>query len=229
MNPDNICVQRCPACEAAFKLDPQPMISFEDAMMWTDGKVVGPHYVPKKFVVCCPTCGSPCAVEKTETLAEFDPYPEEGCGIEDSEFMSVPDARFAVIHDYLVLLGQENHSVDDELYIRVELMHLWNDGRRNGFGPAMTMAEINNLQAITRLILPKKLDDILLLGEAYRELGCFDATDRVLALAEPATNEWAMYLRYLASCKDASVQEFQEVPESFANMVTGSIKMSGMN
>lgn len=229
MNPEYICVQKCPRCESAFRVDPHPMISFEDSMMWTDGKVIGPHYVARKFVICCPTCQAPCLVEKSETIAEFDEYPEEGHGIDDSEFSNILEARIATIHDYLILLREWHLSGEEELYVRVELMHLWNDRRRDGFGPEMTEAEIANLKSITALIKPKGLDDILLLGEAYRELGCFDTSDRVLALIEPATNQWAMFLRYLASRKDASVQEFHNVPESFAKMVSCSIKMSGLN
>lgn len=229
MEHEMICVKKCLICEVLFKTEPYPMTSFDDSMMWTDGKVVGPHYVPKKYVVCCPSCRTPCLVGKIETVAEFDEYPDAGSSFEESEYASTPDARYAGIQDYLRLLRRGGHSGEDELYIRVELMQLWNDRRRNAFGPDISEVEIENLRAITALIEPKNTDDILLLGEVYRELGCFDISDRVLALAEPATNPWAMFLRYLASRKDSNVQEFHRVPEYFAKRVAGSFKMTGMN
>lgn len=223
-------VKKCPFCDELFKVVINGEDDLKDSMMWTDGKIIGPKFCMEERVVSCPTCKTAFWGRDAETAYEID---EDQFFLDDPEgihrYWKVEPARKPEVKDYLKLLSTGISEKDDEMYIRISLMHLWNDRRRNGFISEIDHDELANLEALTILIEPKETGRLILLAEVYRELGRFEVAARLMALAEPVNDDWVMYIRYLASIEDSHVRPYEDVPKDFALQITLGIPMSGCN
>lgn len=221
-------VKKCPKCNTLFKAHLGAEMNFDDSMTWTDGQVIGPKFVKDEAILCCPSCKSSYWLKDIETVDEFDDDLDflaeaEGKG----RYWKTPLGFRPQVQDLLKLLNLGIPDKEDELYVRVSLLHLLNDQRRDGFGPELGEIERSNLEMLAKIIEPKSIGRIILLGEVYRELGRFDDAERLMAMACPRNDNWVMYIGYLASIHDRKVRAYSDVPKEYAFKVAFEIHCIG--
>lgn len=220
-------VKKCPRCSGLFKAYISADMDFDGSVTWTDGQVIGPRFVKDEAILSCPSCKTPYWLKNIETVDEYDDdfdllEEEGGCRHQD-----IPLGYRPSVDDLLKLLKLGSFDKDDELYIRVSLLHLLNDRRRNGFGPAFGELERSNLERLVEIIEPESLGKHILLGEVYRELGQFEVAERLMSMASPRNDEWVMYIGYLASIRDDQVRPYCDVPKEYASKICTLISNPG--
>lgn len=220
-----IFVRQCPRCEQVFKVDITPSANTFGAKLWTDGKFEEPMHQEQELIGCCPGCGAAFWIRDSKEVAAVGLK----VGRLADVYQTSPYIKPAEAKDCLSVLATSRQGRAGEVYLRVILWQIWNNKRRNGYGPAMSQEEKSNLISLMKIVEPKNLNQLILLAEINRELGRFETSERILALAEPVTDEGAMFVRYLASIQECQVREFGEAPQAYAAKILSTVTKLSYN
>jgi hypothetical protein len=184
-------VLQCPACDAAML---QPTIrsgNTLDAVHYTDGYMDAPMLPQPAALVRCPACREPLVRRHAKLLGEVDRFgvnlfPEErAASAVDPAWRRAPRVEAAHEPDYVAALATHRLPREDEIELRVELMHVCNHARRrlppHATPPPVSALEQANLRKLAALLDLRDGEERRLLAEVRRELGDFDAASSLLA------------------------------------------------
>ena len=184
-------VLQCPACGAAML---QPTIrsgNTLDAVYYTDGYMDAPMLPQPAALVRCPACREPLVRRYAKRLGEVDRYganlfpDEQAAPAVDPAWRRAPRVGPAHEPDYVTALATHRFAREDEIELRVELMHVCNHARRrlppHAAPPPVSALEQANLRKLAALLDLRDGEERLLLAEVRRELGDFDAASALLA------------------------------------------------
>ena len=182
-------VLQCPSCEAVML---QPTIrsgNTLDAVYYTDGYVDAPMLPQPAALVRCPACREPLVRRHAATLGEVDRYganlfPDERVASEDPAWRRAPRVEPAHEPDYVTVLATHRYPREDEVELRVELMHVCNHGRRrlppHATPPPVSALEQANLRKLTALLDLRDGVERVMLAEVRRELAEFEVAASML-------------------------------------------------
>ena len=182
-------VLQCPSCEAVML---QPTIrsgNTLDAVYYTDGYMDAPMLPQPAALVRCPACRKPLVRRHAATLGEVDRYgasvfPDEQVASADPAWRRAPRVEPAHEPDYVAVLATHRYSREDEMELRVELMHVCNHGRRrlppHATPPPVSALEQANLRKLTALLDLRDGVERVMLAEVRRELAEFEVADTML-------------------------------------------------
>ena len=184
-------VLQCPTCESAML---QPTFSSGntlDAVYYTDGYMDAPMLPQPASLVRCPACKEPLVRRHATVLGEVERFgvnlfPDEQPGRQaDPAWLRAPRVQAAHEPDYVAILATHRYPRDDEIDLRVELMHVCNHARRrlppHATPPPVSALELANLRKLTALLDPRDGEERVMLAEVRRELGEFELAAALLA------------------------------------------------
>jgi hypothetical protein len=183
-------VLQCPTCESAML---QPTFSSGntlDAVYYTDGYMDAPMLPQPASLVRCPACKEPLVRRHARILGEVERFgvnlfPEERAERQvDPAWFRAPRVQAAHEADYVAVLATHRYPREDEIELRVELMHVCNHARRqlppHATPPPVSALELANLRKLTALLDPRDGEERVMLAEVRRELGEFDLAASLL-------------------------------------------------
>lgn len=184
-------VLQCPACESPML---QPTISSGntlDAVYYTDGYMDAPMLPRPAALLRCPACKEPLVRRHARVLGEVERFgvnlfPEERPPRQaNPAWVRAPRVQSAHEPDYVAVLATHRYPRDDEIELRIELMHVCNHARRrlppHATPPPVSALELANLRKLTLLLDPREVEEKVMLAEVRRELGEFDLAASLLA------------------------------------------------
>lgn len=211
-------VLQCPACGTVML---QPTISSGntlDAVYYTDGYMDAPMLPQPAVLVRCPGCLAPFQRHRAQVLGEVDRYgtnlfPDERPATRrDPAWRRAPRVQPAERADYLADLATHRYAREDEIELRLELMHLCNHPRRRlpprAKRPPVTSLEQANLRKLAALLDLRDDEERVMLAEVRRELGDFEMAGAMLARDVPEELALAARrIRQLVGARDRWVAE----------------------
>jgi len=176
-------IKKCNRCDGLMKQRTIASGNNFGARHWTDGKVDAPMLPETPFVVVCPHCGKVDWLKNLVEVGEIPgprgfgvPLPEYDLSFDDLPFFNVPTGD-----DYLDFLESTELINDQELYLRWTYWHLMNDPRRKSSELLpLGIDEVENLQRLLELLKSPSESTRLTIAEIYRELGDFEACEKML-------------------------------------------------
>lgn len=188
----------CPRCGEEKRLMSLLSGNTFGAIQWSDGYLDAPMLPRQSPVQKCNRCG------KYFMLSQVKPrYAED-----ESQYASETGRlSYEEIKGALSLLDTDSLSKDDEIDLRMEFLHRYNDVNRiieeleenespDDYGLTRNENDralhISNLMALTRLLDKTDVNQFLLIAEFYREAGKFDECLSLLATYKPQTEYAAL-------------------------------------
>lgn len=210
--PDEIL--ECPACRAPVA---QPTLLSGNtfgATYYTDGYMHAPMLPQLAMLVRCPACAAPFVRTLARVLGELDRWGADLRGEEghppDPSWRRARRLASAQPGDYERILASGEFERELELALRLEAWHVGNHARRPTAGretaAPLTAAEAASLRGLMRLLDAGDAEHRVMLAEAHRELGEFDAA--LAALEGEFPEELALAvgrIRALAEARQAGV------------------------
>jgi hypothetical protein len=161
-----------------------------DAVYYTDGYMDAPMFPQPASLVRCPACKEPLVRRHARILGEVERFgvnlfPEERAERRaDPAWFRAPRVQAAHEPDYVAVLATHRYPREDEIELRVELMHVCNHARRrlppHATPPPVSALELANLRKLTALLDPRDGEERVMLAEVRRELGEFDLAASLL-------------------------------------------------
>jgi hypothetical protein len=160
-----------------------------DAVYYTDGYVDAPMLPQPAALVRCPGCREPLVRRHARVLGHVDRYgvnlfPDEQQAGADPAWRRAPRVEAAHEPDYIAVLATHRHSREDEMELRVELMHVCNHGRRrlppHATPPPVSALEQANLRKLASLLDLRDGQERVMLAEVRRELAEFEVAASML-------------------------------------------------
>jgi len=172
----------------------QPTISSGNtlgAVYYTDGYMDAPMQPQPAALVRCPTCREPLVRRHARVLGEVERFgvnlfPEEQADSpQQRAWRRAPRVQPAHEADYVAVLATHRYPRDDEIELRVELMHVCNHARRrlppHAVPPPVSALEQANLRKLADLLDLHDGEERIMLAEVRRELGEFELANSLLA------------------------------------------------
>jgi len=180
MLPGPTIVRECSACGKHIAQSTIRSGNTFGARFWTDGKRDAPMLPDEPWLVKCPHCNTLVWIDEQKKVGEFDPW---GSNTRDGD--NFPDARPAstpTLQDYASFLEAGVSDKEKERYVRVRAWWAGNDLRRETGQPTpLDSFDTQNLRALVTLLDESDENDRIMKAEALRELGDFEAAEKLLA------------------------------------------------
>lgn len=176
MLPGPTLVRECPSCHGHIIETTMASGNTFGALFWPDGKMEAPMMPNYAAYVGCAHCKDSFWIENIKEVARFS----WGEKIEDT----FPDAaRYKEPTEEIFLQGlkETNLTKNKEIYLRSNLMRLYNDiNRDQRIQKLSSKAQIENWKRLLEILGDEHTPDKLLKGEIYREMGEFDKAKETL-------------------------------------------------
>ena len=177
MIPGPINIYKCPNCNVSFAHSGVTSGNTIGAVHYSDGKIDAPMLPPSLRVTKCNFCLQFLWLNELTPALSLD-YRTEKLGFDN-------DADFLSIEDYHKLISTQAFPESEEIYIRMQIMQLYNDAFRNdskevNLSPGEDKSSIENLRSLAVLLDPKEFRYGLLKVETLRCQGAFEDALEVL-------------------------------------------------
>ncbi|MDE7414489.1 MAG: hypothetical protein K2N05_11990 [Muribaculaceae bacterium] len=192
-------ILECPECGVGKELMSIVSGNTFGASQWSDLYMEAPMLPQLSPVQKCYECGSYFFISQAKS--QYDN--EKGISdTSDTGRLSFPEMKEA-----LCLLEKDSLSKEDEMAIRFEFLHRYNDLFRfeqRELGQSIhsrseedQKLHKENLKGIIALLDPSNDDDLILIAELYRESGDFDKAISILNNYRPSNERQETFLRKL--------------------------------
>jgi len=199
-------IRKCSECSRLIKDFTIASANTVGAVCWTDGKCYMPMLPDELWFVKCPHCHTLLWIDEQEEEGEIESLSDSSGPYKDAEQYGVPE-----LQDYYEELNKDNLGKIKEQYLRLRAWWAGNDSRRDSSEKqALSEKEIENLQALDKLLDPADDEDRLMKAEVKRELGRFEEAEAMLK--EPFPSDFAedvSFLRELIQRREPFVEEMR--------------------
>ena len=211
MMPGPTLIKKCYKCDGFFKQGTLASGNTFDAKWWPDGKMDAPMLPETPALINCPSCNEYLWLSKTKEVDVFRPF--DDYDNTHLKYLKVSFFNRPNIDSFMLVLKEKNLTKNKEAYVRVKLMHFFNDVNRDMEEPISEPSNIQ-LENYDRLLILASKDnanDTILRAEIYRELGEFDKS---LNLLDKVKSEdfikSANHLKRLCFEKDSRVMQIYD-------------------
>ena len=170
----------CPHCGHPAKKRTYYSWNTFGAVLWSDGKQVAPMKPEIPAFVFCLKCDNLYWVKEAKEICEEENFNSFFPQQEEPQFIEFPS---------FMQLSKALHLIEDEKYVRIEMLYSFNNLIRNKREPEITpeMQKLyeENLFELTELLDEENENDLIMKAEAYRNLGLFGMSESLL---EKVTN-----------------------------------------
>ena len=177
-------IKECPSCQGHIIETTMASGNTFGALFWPDGKIDAPMMPNYPAYVGCPHCKGSFWIEDAELVKSlgWDKIIELPDSILDMTQNKYPipykDPTKTI---YLQGLKDTSLTKNKEIYLRSNLMRLYNDiNRDQKVQTPATEAQIDNWKKLLEILGNEPTADKLLKGEIYREMGEFDKAEATL-------------------------------------------------
>jgi len=198
-------IRRCSECSCLIKDFTVASGNTVGAICWTDGRCYMPMLPDELWFVKCPHCQALLWIDEQEEEGAIESFNDNG-PYKDAEQYGVPE-----LQDYYAELNKDNLGINKEQYLRLRAWWIGNDSRRDSSTKqALSEKEIENLQALDKLLDPADDEDRLMKAEIKRELGRFEEAEDILKEPFPADfAEDVSFIRKLIQRREPFVEEMR--------------------
>ena len=146
------------------------------AKFWPDGKMEAPMMPNAPAYVGCPHCKTSFWIEDTKEVGQYK-WGEKNTNTFANAISYIEPSD----EIYLQGLKDSNLTKDREIYLRANLMRLYNDVNRDQkTQKPSTEAQKNNWTKLIEILEAESTEDKLLKAEVYREMGDFNQAKKTL-------------------------------------------------
>lgn len=177
-------IKECPACKGHIIEKTIASGNTFGALFWPDGKMEAPMMPNYPAYIGCPHCKASFWIEDAELVKSLGW--DEGIELPDS-ILDIAQHKYPLSYKdptesiYLQGLKDSKLTKDKEIYLRVNLMRLYNDANRDQKTQRpTTKAQKDNWQRLIEILGNETTEDKLLKAEVYREMGEFNQAKATL-------------------------------------------------
>ena len=205
MSPGPNIITECHKCHGLFTQWTLRSGNTFTAQFWPDGKMNAPMMPEIPPLVTCPCCDDFVWTKDCNEIEEIYGYDET-----QAKYPNIKPYKKPFIDDFMLALEDESLNKNREGYIRVKLMHFFNDENRDIELPISEPSNIQleNYKRLLEIATKDDANDTMLRAEIYREMGEFE---KCLELLEKVKDEHFMTnvraLKDLCKNKDSRVME----------------------
>ena len=205
MSPGPNIITECHKCHGLFTQWTLRSGNTFTAQFWPDGKMNAPMMPEIPPLVTCPCCDDFVWTKDCNEIEEIYGYDET-----QAKYPNIKPYKKPFIDDFMLALEDESLNKNREGYIRVKLMHFFNDENRDIELPISEPSNIQleNYKRLLEIATKDDANDTMLRAEIYREMGEFE---KCLELLEKVKDEHFMtnvrVLKDLCKNKDSRVME----------------------
>jgi hypothetical protein len=205
MSPGPNIVTECHKCHGLFTQWTLRSGNTFTAKFWPDGKMNAPMMPEIPPLVVCPCCDDFVWTNDCDEIEEIYGYDET-----QEKYPNIKTYKKPDIDVFMLALEDKSLNKNREGYIRVKLMHFFNDENRDMELPISKPSNIQmeNYKRLLEIATKGDANDTMLRAEIYREIGEFE---KCLELLEKVKDEHFMTnvraLRDLCKNKDSRVME----------------------
>lgn len=176
MLPGPTLVRECPSCHGHITQETMASGNTFGALFWPDGKMEAPMMPNHPAYVGCAHCKTSFWIRDIKEVGQF----KWGEKITDT-FPGATRYKEPTEEIFLHGLREANLSNNKEIYLRSNLMRLYNDVNRDQkIQKPATQAQIDNWERLLKILGNEDTEDKLLKAEIYREKGEFDKAKATL-------------------------------------------------
>ena len=176
MLPGPTLVRECPSCHGHVIETTMASGNTFGALFWPDGRMEAPMMPNYAAYVGCAHCKTSFWIEDIKEVGQFS----WGEKITDT-FPDATEYKEPTEEIFLQGLKDANLTKNKEIYLRSNLMRLYNDiNRDQKVQRSATQAQIDNWKRLLEILENEPTADKLLKGEVYREMGEFDKAEATL-------------------------------------------------
>jgi hypothetical protein len=194
MLPGPVIVTKCPNCQGLVLRRTFASANTLGAKWWTDGEFRARMLPMTPGLIRCGHCSQVAWRDAFEEVDSYESYSGflafskeedakkriENAKAKRAQYENLPYFEGPSAEEIIRFVNQSSLLADQEVHARILAWRSWNDSRRDEDKyQALTEEEERNLIRIVEL-LEKAGDQILLLSEAYRELGDLESARRVI-------------------------------------------------
>lgn len=178
-------IRECPECLKQFGQMTMSSGNTFGAKLWSDRKFDAPMMLESSRCGICPECNSFIWTDKATEITRI-----ALADLMKSENSNIKSYESPRVTDYIEVLNNSNLNTKDEIYIRSQLLHCFNDYYRKGITEISSSDESKKNKLRLLDILGYRQDDLLLKAEIYRELGDFNAALAILDTLFDQNRQW---------------------------------------
>lgn len=205
MSPGPTIITECHKCHGLFTQWTLRSGNTFDARFWPDGKMNAPMMPEIPPLVVCPCCDDFVWCKDCKEIEEIYGYDET-----QEKYPGIQHYKKPNVDTFMLALKDKSLNKNREGYIRVKLMHFFNDLNRDMEIPISepTDMQLENYKRLLVIANKNDANDTMLRAEIYREIGEYDKS---LELLEKVKDEHFMtnvrVLKDLCKNKDSRVME----------------------
>lgn len=184
MLPGRNLIRECPSCSGHIIEPTMASGNTFGALFWPDGKMDAPMMPNYPAFVGCPYCKSSFWIEEINLVKSIGR--DEEIEIPDL-ILDHPQQQNPIPYKdptkkiYLQGLKDSNLTKNKEIYLRANLMRLYNDANRDQkIQKPATQDQIDNWKRLIEILGDEPTEDKLLKSEIYREMGEFEKAKETL-------------------------------------------------
>ena len=198
MTPGPTSVYECPICTKLITRGSIMSGNTIGSKLYSDGKSFAPMLPEYPNLTSCKNCQSIFWLKELEEIGNFT-WRES----ENLEWKKADQAEFLTINEYFRAI-ETDIAEKDELYIRLRIWWSYNDRLRTGREIFMDEEDqlkwSENILKMMDLLDPTDLNEKIMLAEAHRNLGDFDACEKlILSIDNDELNE--IKVKFIYQCK----------------------------